>query len=137
MTAARESFYKDYTTMTIIKGEVIHGAQLGRKMGFPTANLDARGLNDIENGVYRSTVTIGGNTYRAMSNIGLRPSVDGRCRLLETHLFDFHGDIYGRTIEVRLLDKIRDEKRFGSIDELRRQLEHDADVCRDGGAQCE
>ena len=94
--------------MIIIKGEVIHGAQLGRKMGFPTANLDACELNDIENGVYRSTVIIDGATYRAMSNIGLRPSVDGRCRL----------------------DKIRDEKRFGSIDELRRQLEHDADVCR-------
>ncbi len=123
--------------MTIIKGVVIHGAQLGRKMGFPTANLDARELNDIENGVYRSTVTIDGITYRAMSNIGLRPSVDGRCRLLETHLFDFHGDLYGRKIEVCLLDKIRDEKRFDSINELRRQLERDAEVCRNGEVQSE
>jgi len=121
--------------MIIIKGEVIHGAQLGRKMGFPTANLDAHELNDIENGVYRSTVTLDGTTYRAMSNIGLRPSVDGRCRLLETHLFDFHGDLYGRIIEVRLLDKIRDEKRFGSIDELRSQLEQDADACRNSDYQ--
>ena len=95
--------------MIIIKGEVIHGAQLGRKMGFPTANLDACELNDIENGVYRSTVIIDGATYRAMSNIGLRPSVDGRCRLLETHLFDFHGDIYGRVIEVRLLAAAEDK----------------------------
>lgn len=117
--------------MITIKGEVIHGAQLGRRMGFPTANIDARDLTGIENGVYRSQVTTAdGTVYRAMSNIGIRPSVDGRCRLLETHLFGFSGDLYGHMIKIELIDKIRDEIHFASIDELRNQLELDADLCR-------
>ncbi len=114
----------------IIRGEVIRGAQLGRKMGFPTANIDAEALHEIENGVYASEVEFCGRHYAAMSNIGLRPSVDGTTRLLETHLFGFDGDLYGQQIEVRLLRKIRDEKRFASIEELRRQLERDAEECR-------
>lgn len=100
-------------------------------MGFPTANIDARRLTGIENGVYLSQVTTAdGTVYRAMSNIGTRPSVDGRCRLLETHLFEFSGDLYGHTIKIELIDKIRDEIHFASIDELRNQLELDADRCR-------
>lgn len=114
----------------IIKGEVIHGAQLGRKMGFPTANIDARNLGDAANGVYLSRATIDGRDFRAMSNIGVRPSVGGSSRLLETHIFDFDGDLYGHTITIELLDKIRDEVRFESIDALRRQLERDAEECR-------
>lgn len=114
----------------IIRGEVIRGAQLGRKMGFPTANIDAQGLSEIENGVYASEVTIAGNRYNAMSNIGLRPSVDGTTRLLETHLFGFDGDLYGKEIEVHLLRKIRNEQRFASIEALREQLQRDAEECR-------
>lgn len=114
----------------IIRGEVIRGAQLGRKMGFPTANIAAQHLTDIENGVYASKVRFSGYEYNAMSNIGMRPSVDGTTRLLETHLFGFEGDLYGREIEVHLLRKIRDERRFASIDELRQQLERDAEECR-------
>lgn len=113
-----------------IKGEVIRGAQLGRKMGFPTANVDAKNLTEIENGVYASEVIMGEKHHKAMSNIGLRPSVDGTTRLLETHIFDFDGDIYGEQIEVHLLRKIRDEQRFASIDELKQQLERDAQACR-------
>jgi riboflavin kinase/FMN adenylyltransferase len=64
-----------------------------------------------------------------MSNIGLRPSVDGQTRLLETHIFGFAGDLYGRVIEVDLRLKIRDERRFASIEELQRQLEKDAALC--------
>ena len=73
--------------MVTIEGEVIHGAKLGRRMGFPTANMEASGA-DIENGVYLSRVEIEGREYKAMSNVGVRPSVDGKCRLLETHIFD-------------------------------------------------
>lgn len=113
----------------IIKGVVIHGAQLGRKMGFPTANIDARDIDNIENGVYFSQVEMQGKTYKAMSNIGLRPSVDGKTRLLETHIFDFEGDLYGQTIIVKLIKKIRDEQLFTSIDDLQRQLKADAAVC--------
>ena len=112
----------------IIKGEVIHGAQLGRKMGFPTANIDARNIK-VDNGVYYSRVTIDSKTYNAMSNIGIRPSVDGNTRLLETHLFNFAGDLYGQEIEVELIRKIRNERRFDSIDQLKGQLEKDASQC--------
>ena len=112
----------------VIKGEVIHGAQLGRKMGFPTANIDARDIK-VDNGVYYSQVQLDGRLYNAMSNIGLRPSVDGQTRLLETHIFGFAGDLYGRVIEVDLRLKIRDERRFASIEELQRQLEKDAALC--------
>ena len=114
----------------IIRGEVIRGAQLGRKMGFPTANIDAEALTNIENGVYASKVRFASHEYNAMSNIGMRPSVDGKTRLLETHLFGFEGDLYGQEIEVHLLRKIRDERRFSSIDELREQLQRDAAECR-------
>ena len=112
----------------IVKGEVIHGAQLGRKMGFPTANIDARDIK-VDNGVYYSQVRLADKLYNAMSNIGLRPSVDGQTRLLETHIFGFAGDLYGQEIEVDLKLKIRDEQRFASIDELQRQLEKDAALC--------
>ena len=112
----------------VIKGEVIHGAQLGRKMGFPTANIDARDIK-VDNGVYYSQVRLDGKRHNAMSNIGLRPSVDGQTRLLETHIFGFAGDLYGQQIEVDLRLKIRDERRFASIEELQRQLERDAALC--------
>ena len=116
--------------MEVIEGKVIHGAQLGRKMGFPTANIDAQKIENIGNGVYFSYVDIDGKQYRAMSNIGFRPSVDGRTRLLETHIFDFEGDLYGRRLQVRLVQMIRDERRFASVDELRHQLECDFEQIR-------
>ena len=116
--------------MEVIEGKVIHGAQLGRKMGFPTANIDAQKIENIGNGVYFSYVNIDGKQYRAMSNIGFRPSVDGRTRLLETHIFDFEGDLYDKIIKVTLIRKIRDEQRFSSIEELQSQLQADAAICR-------
>ena len=97
-------------------------------MGFPTANIDARDIK-VDNGVYYSQVRLDGKLYNAMSNIGIRPSVDGNTRLLETHLFNFTGDLYGQEIEVELIRKIRDERRFDSIDELKGQLEKDASEC--------
>jgi riboflavin kinase/FMN adenylyltransferase len=112
-----------------ITGVVIHGAQLGRKMGFPTANIDARDIEGIDNGVYFSKVDIQGTTYKAMSNVGFRPSVDGTTRLLETHIFGFEGDLYGQRITVNLIRKIRDERRFSSLDALQQQLQADADRC--------
>lgn len=110
--------------MLTIEGEVIHGAKLGRRMGFPTANMEVGGV-DVENGVYLSRVSIDGREWKAMSNVGVRPSVDGKCRLLETHIFDFRGDLYGRRLSVCLIRKIRDERRFASVDELRAQLQAD------------
>ena len=115
------------SNMITVEGEVIHGAKLGRRMGFPTANMEVVGV-DVENGVYLSSVDIDGREWKAMSNIGVRPSVDGTCRLLETHIFDFEGDLYGKVLQVKLLRKIRDERKFASVDELKLQLEHDFEL---------
>ena len=115
--------------MITIEGEVIHGAKLGRRMGFPTANMQVGGV-DVENGVYLSSVSIDGRDWKAMSNVGVRPSVDGKCRLLETHIFDFEGDLYGRRLAVRLVRKVRDEQRFASVEELKAQLHNDFELIR-------
>ena len=86
---------------------------------------------DIENGVYCSKVVVRGEEYVAMTNIGVRPSVDGTRRLLETHLFGFKGLLYGLTLRVELYEKIRDEKRFSSVEELRKQIEQDSNKIKE------
>ena len=111
--------------MIIIEGVVIGGNRLGRKLGFPTANIAIDDSLAVENGVYCSKVFVEGEEYVAMTNVGVRPSVDGSRRLLETHLFGFDGLLYGLKLRVELYDKIRDEKRFGSVEELREQIEKD------------
>lgn len=108
--------------MIDIEAEVIHGRKIGRALGFPTANMTLEGYEDVERGVYHSVVTIDGATYRAMSNVGIRPSVGGKELLLETHVIGFTGDLYGRTLRVTLIEKIRDERRFSSIGDLKEQL---------------
>lgn len=109
----------------IVKGEVERGKCLGHKLGFPTANLKIEQSVAIEDGVYHSRITIGGRGYKGVSNVGKNPTVNGDRRKLETHILDFDQDIYGQLIEVELLEKIRSEKRFGSVDELRQQIEKD------------
>lgn len=112
--------------MVVVEGIVIGGNRLGRRLGFPTANIAIGDDLDIENGVYASRVVVEGEEYRAMTNIGVRPSVDGTKRLLETHLFGFRGLLYGLKLRVELYDKIRDEKKFASVEELRQQIEQDS-----------
>lgn len=113
--------------MICIEGEVIHGKKIGRALGFPTANMSLQGYEDIARGVYRSEVDIDGVKYRAMSNVGIRPSVGGKELLLETHIIDFSGDLYGKRLRICLLEKLRDEKRFASIGDLKEQLRRDYD----------
>ena len=104
----------------------MHGRQLGRELGFPTANMEvAADADTIESGVYESYVEIDGVEYKAMSNLGSNPSVGGGPRHLETHIFDFSGDLYGRRLRVELRRKIRDERKFDSLEELQRQIERD------------
>lgn len=109
----------------VIDAEVVHGRKLGRQMGFPTANMEIDDTIAAGRGVYRSRVEIDGVSYRAMSNLGVRPSVGGGRPLLETHIIGYDGDLYGRRLKVHLLEKIRDERRFDSIDDLQRQLQAD------------
>lgn len=117
--------------MTVVEGVVIGGNRLGRKLGFPTANIAVDDSLAVENGVYSSKVYVEGEEYVAMTNVGVRPSVDGSKRLLETHLFGFKGLLYGLTLRVELYDKIRDEKRFSSVDELREQIAKDSEKIKE------
>lgn len=109
----------------VIEGVVEHGRRLGRELGFPTANIAVSGPVGAEDGVYGSRVEIDGRTYDAMSNLGCNPSVGGGERRLETHIFGFDGELYGRKLRVELLSKIREERKFDTIEELRAQIEAD------------
>lgn len=109
------------------RAEVIHGAELGRKLGFPTANMAIQKTLPVFPGVYASIFTAaGGAKYRAVSSLGFRPTImAGGSLLLETHLFDFKGDLYGQTCSVELCFFIRSEQSFESVDELRAQIGRD------------
>lgn len=115
----------------VIEGAVNTGRRLGRRLGFPTANMEVGSGVTAEAGVYASEAEVDGRFYRAMSNLGNNPTVGSTPRHLETHLFDFTGDLYGRRMRVHLLRKIRDERRFDSLEELQRQIEADYRLIRD------
>lgn len=121
-TAGSESAAK---AGTVVEGVVEHGRRLGRELGFPTANLEVSADFPLTDGVYRSRMTIAGRMYDGMSNLGCNPSVGGAERRLETHIFDFSGDLYGCRLRVELLEKIRDERRFATVEELRAQIARD------------
>lgn len=112
-----------------ITGKVVEGFQEGRKLGFPTANLYVADPCRMipANGVYAVTVRMPqtGEVKRAMMNIGMRPTFEGHKVTLEVHILDFSGDIYGQTISVSFVSRIRDEHKFGSAGELARQLLED------------
>lgn len=111
--------------MIEIEATVIHGRKLGRDLGFPTANMAVESMCDVEYGVYRSSVVVDGVRYRAMSNLGVRPSVDGTELRLETHIIGYDGNLYGRRLKICLEEKLRDEQKFATIAELREQLQRD------------
>ena len=115
-----------------LNGAVVAGNRLGRTIGFPTANLQLYEPLKLlpGNGVYAVEADVLGRTYRAMTNIGTRPTVGGSVRTIETHILDFDEDIYGLPLRVRFLRRIRDEVRFPSLEALRQQLTKDRDACR-------
>jgi riboflavin kinase/FMN adenylyltransferase len=117
----------------LVCGRVIHGAKRGRMLGFPTANLLMRRKNVPVQGVFAVTMTgLAERPLPGIANVGLRPTVTGdRTVLLETLLFDFSGDIYGRLVEVIFHRKLRDEQRFPGLPELRAQIERDAEMARE------
>ncbi len=114
-----------------LQGAVVAGNRLGRTIGFPTANMQLyEPLKLVPmNGVYAVEVEVLGSTYRGMCNIGTRPTVGGVTRTIETHLLDFSEEIYGLPIGLRFLRRIRDERRFPSLDALRTQLLQDRTAC--------
>jgi riboflavin kinase/FMN adenylyltransferase len=115
-----------------IFGTVIEGDRVGRQLGFPTANIDVAGLVLPPNGVYAVQARLADQTYQAVLNIGHRPTLKNPDPHLqvECHIMDFSGEIYGRDLEVVLLEKLRDEKKFPSLDALRNQISADVQEAR-------
>ncbi len=108
-------------------GRVAHGDKRGRTIGYPTANIRMFRKNTPVNGVFAVTMTgIDGVEFEGVANVGTRPTVDGDSKvILETYLFDFDKEIYGRYVEVHFKQKIRDELRFQSLEQLKAQIEKD------------
>jgi riboflavin kinase/FMN adenylyltransferase len=112
-------------------GKVIHGAKLGRKLGYPTANLRLHRRTSPLRGVFAVTATGAGlQKAPAIASLGTRPVVNGQELLLEVHVFDRDIDLYGRHLEVEFIAKLRDEQWFASVDELVKQMHVDAVAAR-------
>ena len=110
-----------------MSGEVIHGKHLGRKLGFPTANINPDRAHVAFMGIFAARVTgLGGETLDGVASLGTRPTVNGTKPLLEVHIFDFDEDIYGRELHVDFIHKIRDELKFDDLDALIDRMNDDA-----------
>jgi riboflavin kinase/FMN adenylyltransferase len=126
---AAEMLGREYT----ILGTVVRGDDLGKKIGFPTANLSAHNEQFPPNGVYVAEAKLDGAGYPGVVNLGYRPTVSaGKSeRVLEIHLFDFSRDIYGKDLELRFIHYLRPEKKFENVDALVRQIERDVRQARE------
>jgi riboflavin kinase/FMN adenylyltransferase len=115
-----------------LRGTVIRGERLGRKLGFPTANLDVTGLVMPPPGVYAAEARLGPATYRAAVNIGHRPTIRSAAPRLqvEAHLLDFDGDIYSQDLELVFLKKLREERKFSEVEALKAQIAGDIKLAR-------
>jgi riboflavin kinase/FMN adenylyltransferase len=127
MARARRLLGRDYS----MTGRVVRGRQLGRQLGMPTANVHlCRRLSPV-NGIFAVRVGgIGTGRRAGVASVGTRPTIDGVEPLLEVHVFDFDGDLYGRYIEVDFVARLRDEVRFPDLESLRRQMHDDAAQAR-------
>jgi riboflavin kinase/FMN adenylyltransferase len=110
-----------------IAGKVVRGDQLGQQLGFPTANLETKGMLLPPNGVYAAHASVGGKSFRAVLNIGRRPTVQNPTpeSRVEVHLLDFTGELYGQELEITFAAKLRDEQKFCSLDQLKAQIARD------------
>lgn len=114
-----------------ISGRVVHGRQLGRTLGFPTANLRFAGKVPALSGIYATWVHgVADRPWPAVSSFGTRPTVGGVEPLLEAHLFDFDGDLYGRRISVEFVARLRDEEKYPDLPTLVAQMDRDAEMAR-------
>jgi len=114
-----------------LTGKVVYGDGLGKKINFPTANIEIKELYKIipKNGVYLVKTTLNSNIYFGMMNIGIRPTIGGGNKSLEIHFFNFKDNLYDKTISIEIINKIRDEIKFASIDKLKIQLKKDEQFC--------
>jgi riboflavin kinase / FMN adenylyltransferase len=114
-----------------VKGEVRHGEKRGRTLGFPTANIRLSDERGLRHGIYAVRAAVApGEVYGGVASFGRRPTFDNGAPLLEVYLFDFAGDLYGRTLEVEFVGWIRGEERFDSAEALVRRMEEDARLAR-------
>ena len=123
--------YLGYSFM--LTGRIIKGKELGRKLEFPTANLHIKETYKLipKEGVYVVRSTIDKKIYYGMMNIGTNPTVDGTHQTIETHFFDASFNLYDKKIQIEMLKRIRDEKRFESLEELKNAMHNDEDFARD------
>ena len=110
-----------------ITGKVIHGAKLGKKIGFPTANVEyPKNITKIPFGVYLAKLD---DKYGIM-NYGIKPTINGNnIPITETHIFDFSGDLYGKNVKIEIIKKIREEQKFDNLDKLKEQINKDIKTC--------
>ncbi|RLD95201.1 MAG: riboflavin biosynthesis protein RibF [Bacteroidetes bacterium] len=112
-----------------VSGTIVEGNHIGRKMGFPTANIHPLDPNKLipMNGVYAIRVELKGETYKGMLNIGFRPTIDSAMavKTVEAHLFDASGDFYDEEVVIHFVKRVRDEMRFSGLEALKQQLQKD------------
>ena len=113
-----------------ITGKVARGKQIGRTIGFPTVNIGIKRKLSPVLGVYSVLIKHNSETYAGVCNVGKRPTLGGTKTLLEVFIFDFDKEIYGDSVEVIFKQKCRDEKKFGSFDELKEQIKNDTEKSR-------
>jgi len=114
-----------------LEGRVVRGKQLGRTLGYPTANIRFQGKKPALMGIYATWVHgVTDKPIASVSSVGTRPTVNGREPLLEAHLFDFDGDLYGKTICVEFIQKLRDEQKYDDLDSMVMQIHQDAKQAR-------
>ncbi len=127
LSRAAELLGKNYS----MSGEVIHGNHLGRRLGFPTANIDPDRIHVALMGIFAVRVTgLGKETLEGVASVGTRPTVGGTKMLLEVYIFDFDEDIYGQELQVEFVEKIREELNFPDIDALIENINNDVAIAR-------
>lgn len=113
-----------------VEGPVLHGRKLGRELGYPTANMALDEGNGLRHGIYAVRVRVDGKSHAGVASFGTRPHFDNGAPLLETHLFDFAGDLYGKVIRVAFMAYLRGEEKFDNLDALVRQMDADSAEAR-------
>jgi riboflavin kinase/FMN adenylyltransferase len=126
VTTAARDLGRPYT----IAGSVTAGAGRGRTLGFPTANIEAERPVLVARGVYRGRIHVDGQQHSTVVNVGVRPTFGETMLAVEAHLIDFKGDLYGRRVRLDFLERLRDEMRFPSVEELKAQVARDIAAAR-------
>jgi riboflavin kinase / FMN adenylyltransferase len=114
----------------LVNGQVISGQRLGRALGVPTANIALEPTNRLAHGIYAVVAQVDGHAHPAVASFGTRPTVDDGAPLLEVHLLDFDGDLYGREMQVEFVERIRDERKFDSLPSLAAEMGRDKERAR-------